>query len=261
MRWGTESRLVGFLLVLTGDVPVVMSCLRNAGRAMVILEFSSWTAAAFLAPISYFADLSRVALNINHNLNSRMERWLMRRVLSRRFKLVFIEPAPELVRALPFVQPLPLEVRHGLPRPVRTVYCFLGNRREQWLPDADAYVAQLGTRMDMEGCSFKMVGGPRGTRISAEEMASIFRKDSGAAVVLLYDLAAYSWRHSGIALEAIVLGIPLFMPAGPLGAHYSARGFRVRLFSSPQELATNVTDALKASSREADAPTPKCLAD
>ena len=54
--------------------------------------------------------------------------------------------------------------------------------------------------------------------------------------MVLYKTADYSYRHSGLALEALALGCPLIIADSPPGRHYVQRGFRVSLFSSSEDI-------------------------
>lgn len=244
MELASEFKLVGFLFVLLGDLCATIRCCRYSGRDMVLFEFSVVTALLFLFPLSFIFDFRALILNVNHNLNKSSDVWFLRHVVSSRLRIGFIEPSISLLSQFPFIEPIRLRSAAFSLRTVKTIYCFLGTREEQWLPAAADYVDILKSDVG-EYLNLVLVGGKSGLRLSNESFQDI--SSGQAAIVLLYDTNRYSTRHSGIALEAIVSRTPLFMLQSELAQHYAWRGFDVSLFSSPLELKSSIRQLLNSS--------------
>jgi hypothetical protein len=249
-RWGasmtSSSYLLRAVILLLGDLGAFVQCLRLRRSVIVIREFSSWTW-LWLAPILKIVNPgAHVYLNINHNLNNKFERqWLMP-VLSKLYKLGFIEPANAMLKDNPWITPLRIAKRpHSSHATIRRAYFFLGNRSEQLLlTRRELEIVLSGLPSDLERV---IAGGAEGDRISEEEFQQAFMP--GSLIALLYNPKSYGERHSGVVLEALVSGCPIIMLGGALGDEYLRRGFSVSLIDRPEDLPSAISSLTDRASK------------
>lgn len=228
-------------LMIIGDCIAAWECVRLRRHTVFVAEFASITAVAMFLPLRIVGLLGEVWLNVNHNLNNRLESEVLLPLLAKWFMIAFIEPDDRLVERFTYLKAIRIKHSQRAPGAPAIVYSFVGRRPEQIRHD---HVTYLSTLDNVIGGKVRhvVVGGDR-PRLTSEELLNMYRDDS--IIVVLYAENSYESRHSGLILEAISLGIPVCMPRSPLGEVYRRRGFPVHLFRTPSDLGEIVQGQLR----------------
>lgn len=222
--------IIRVFLVLFGDFLAAIKCCFSSGRNVIVIEFSTYSALVYLLPLSYVFNWDSLLLNINHNLNGKLSRFIIRNILSSRLKFCFIEPSVEMIKEYPFLKAVRLRPARSGSVKHNSLYCFLPKRKEQCFADEVDYIDAVKEI----SCCIKTVFVGKDSVLDQTEFARLFLGRS--VIVILYKADSYSERHSGIALEAIVNGCTLLMPRTSLSLHYENSGFSVTTFLTPDDL-------------------------
>lgn len=236
MGVSSDIRLIRLCLVMMGDMSAFSRALLCREKTVFISEASAVFSLIVLFPLNIIFR-KKIVVNINHNFNNKIDRL----IIAQRFKglsFAFIEPTPQMLEIYPHLIPVRVSATHASKiMPIIKIFVFLGSRAEQWDSIAPQMVADLNKLI---GNKVELVfsGGPTGSRLGNQDYEDIFKPGSG--IVLLYNQDSYEFRHSGIVLEAIVCGIPIFMRHSTLCHHYIDRSFPVRKFSDVRDLSSLV---------------------
>jgi len=236
-RWGNDLTshlyIIRILLAIAGDLVSVLRCCQSKAQHLVVREFSAWPWLLLGPVIRIFNIKTVIYLNINHNLNNAVEAKFLLPALSKLFSIAFIEPSESLLAKHPYLTPLRLALRPGTQgKQITSTYLFLGTRTEQICVD-DLELASVLHQWP-KGVKFLVCGGANNSRLPSGAFLSAF--SSGALIAVLYRPEAYSERHSGVALEALVGGCPLVMFNSTLAQSYIQRGFPVYIINTVSKL-------------------------
>jgi hypothetical protein len=193
------------LVTLNDSVNIIKSVFRTK-RLSLFREFS--TASIIVCLPFAFAARKRLVYNINHNLNSRHQRFLIK-LLSPYLRFSFLGGGQSVKDISGDIEIIPFKSKRAAiieASPIARIAVFVGSRAEQLMPSLGAACADIRRFADKMGLGLVFVG----QNVPADnlDLSVTFVNDLKSTVenscaILLYNPHFYNVRHSGILWEII----------------------------------------------------------
>ncbi|MDG4577067.1 MAG: hypothetical protein P9C36_15670 [Defluviicoccus sp.] len=216
----SEYWIVRGVLVVLGDLSTISNILSIRGTEYrFVREFSAVMWAICLPVVIFWRRV--FILNINANLNNKIDAFLIKYILSRLLNVGFMCPSCELLRVFPDIMAINIYKNVSVqPRKASKVLVFIGQRPEQRRPDVDEYIGKIVGCLGGTGIAVNVVGkcfdrsGCKAKALADE--SAFFEEVRGSVVVILYEAVAYSRRHSGLVWDVLLNSPFVYLPKTPV---------------------------------------------
>jgi len=194
------------IIVTINDSINIINSARYSNRVSVLREFSA-IAIVMCFPIAFYAR-KNVVYNINHNLNSQHQLFLIR-LLARFFRFSFIGGGQDVLDLCDKIEIIPFKPKRlAIPYidPIDQIVVFVGSRPEQRLPGLEMACSEIRRFAEKNKLKCLIVGknAPNTHQdISADFVDNLTHVVKNSCAVLLYNPKFYSVRHSGVLWEMI----------------------------------------------------------
>jgi hypothetical protein len=178
----------------------------------------------------------KIVINLNHNLASKFQSFIIKNILSKKIDFTFIEPSKSFLMKFSFIIPLYITSKH--PRRNNqdiAFYIFTGSRLEHQIENLNEYIKKFDDINLFQKASTIITGKGFGY-LDDQDFIEIFNSTHQNVIIILYSEKYFKYRHSGIVLEAIASGTHILLQESELSKHYVSRNFNVETFKNPTEL-------------------------
>lgn len=216
----SEFKVVNYLIVLFGEILMCLSMpFRVSQDKIFVREFSSVVWLVFLPLALPFRK--RFVLNINANLNNRVEKNIIKHVISRYLTVVFLCPTDEILLEYKCIVPIrPIWGASVDGVSASQVLLFVGVRNEQWRIDVMNYIEKARAVFENCGVPLYVVGKVKGESrldyLALDSDVTFIEHAKNSICVFLYDDNAYRVRHSGLLWDLLLNGAFVCYPRSPM---------------------------------------------
>jgi hypothetical protein len=213
-----SSWFVGAVYCLITDIDAVLrACWSQTNQLAIIREFSAFSLPLLLPLILIYRH--KLVFNINHNLNSRAQGWIIN-TLSGVCRFCFIGAGQKLKSQFPKIEVIPFEptseeLAAATERLKWEAVAFVGSRPEQLVEDLEAKLGVLQQAAAQASLPLHVIGKNgfgRSTLATTGFVDSLQEAAQGRLVVFLYNPDAYRLRHSGVLWDLVTSAGSMLLP-------------------------------------------------
>lgn len=203
------------IIVFFQDAIVCLRLYLNFNKKKLIVREFSGITLFFLFPLIYPLR-KKVSFNINHNLNSKFERFFIS-IISFKIKFIFIGSGNLLKQMFPKFDHIPFLPRKMNFRSInRKLIIFTGSRAEQKIDNLEErinIITNVVKNRDIELLAVGLNAKKLKTKISQTDyLKNLELTIEGSGTILLYAPENYHFRHSGILWQLVEDAAMLVVP-------------------------------------------------